>query len=128
MLRILPAVGLFFCLLPAMRAADPPASGIVQAQLEGVKVGKVPEALYAQVPGLPAGKGVLVLQVAPGSFAAQAGLKQYDVVLALGDKTIRSVDVVGTGITLPLSTKNVPVVLFRAGREMTLRVAPVRLL
>jgi hypothetical protein len=127
MCRILAAFGLCLCLLSAVSAGDPPAFGTVRAPLEGVKVGKVPAALYAHVPKLPAGKGILVLEVASGSSAAQAGLKQYDVLLAFGDKRLESIDS-GSGVTLPVSTKTVPVVLFRAGREMTLRIAPVRLI
>jgi hypothetical protein len=125
MCRILPVLGLSLCLLPAVHGGDPPALAAVP--LEDVKVGKVPAAVYAQVPKLPFGKGILVLEVAPGSSAVKAGLRQYDVLLAFGERTLESIDSVGTGLTLPVSTKTVPVVLFRAGREMTLRIAPVRL-
>jgi hypothetical protein len=128
MTRIVVALGLFCFSLPAVGMAEPPSSGTAQAQLDGVKVGKVPPAVYAQLPKLPEGKGILLLEVAPGSFAAQAGLKQYDVLLTLGHKALKSSDTVSTCVTLPLSTKSVPVVLFRAGREITLHIAPVRLL
>jgi len=118
MCRLASAVGLCFCLLSAVRADD------ATARLEGVSLGKVPGAVYAQVPTLPAGKGILVMAVAPGSAAARAGLKQYDVLVSLDGRSLDRVE----ALTLSTSTNQVPIVLFRSGREMTLRVASAHLL
>jgi len=118
MCRLASALGLCCFMLSAVRADGPPA------RLEGLSLGKVPEAVYAQVPNLPAGKGILVMAVAPGSAAANAGLKQYDVLVSLGGRSVDQVE----PLTLSASTNQVPIILFRSGREMTLRIAPARLL
>jgi hypothetical protein len=109
------------CLSTAARADE----ATIAVLLEGAKLGAVPEVLYAQVPDLPAGQGILVLEVAPGSVAAKAGLKQYDVLLSLDTEPLRGHESLQIEITVA-PTKKTPVVLFRAGREMTLHVAPAR--
>src|SRR5947209_6972352 len=124
MCRSLLALGLWLCLLSATHADDPATAAA--SSLEGAKLGKVPEAVYAQVPSLPAGKGVLVLEVTPGSAAAKAGLKQYDVLLSLDENALPADSELRGSITFTHSAKRAPVVLFRAGREMRLRIAPVQ--
>src|SRR5436309_3222151 len=48
----------------------------------GLTLGKVPEALYAQVPPLPKNQGVLVEAVEPNSPAWRGGLRRFDIILA----------------------------------------------
>jgi hypothetical protein len=53
----------------------------------GVLITPVPEAVYAQLPDLTRGQGVMVNHVLPDSPAAAAGLRRYDLLLEYdGDK------------------------------------------
>jgi membrane-associated protease RseP (regulator of RpoE activity) len=47
----------------------------------GVLISPIPEAVYAQLPDLPRGQGVMVNHVLPDSPAAVAGLRRYDLLL-----------------------------------------------
>src|SRR5947208_17163181 len=76
-------------LLAAGGLAQPP--GPAPADL-GLKVTAVPEALYAHVPALEHGHGLLVETIKPGSRAAELGLKPYDIVLAVGTAPVKSGD------------------------------------
>jgi len=51
----------------------------------GLSLSEADDALRAQLE-IPAGQGVVVIQVKPGSLAEQAGLKPNDVLLNLGDQ------------------------------------------
>jgi serine protease Do len=68
------------------------ANGRVERAWLGVSIQEITPAL-AQSLGLPDGKGALVAQVTEGSPAATAGLKQGDVIVAVGDRAVnRSTD------------------------------------
>jgi hypothetical protein len=58
-----------------------------QAGRLGVRVRPPEPALVAQL-GLPAGQGVVVVQVRDGSPAARAGLRAHDVLLAVGGRPV----------------------------------------
>jgi hypothetical protein len=89
--------------------------------LPGVKVTKVPEVLYFQVPGLPAGKGVLVEQVGPD--AAKQGLRRFDVVVSCAGMSVQEGDQFLRLMVSQSGAVKVPLVVFRGGKELTLNVS-----
>ncbi|HXT57508.1 MAG TPA: PDZ domain-containing protein [Pirellulales bacterium] len=88
----------------------------------GVACEPLPEALRSQL-GLPKGQGVLVQDVVEGSPAAQAGLKRYDVVLALGDQGIGSAQELSQAVKQTRG-KEASVRYLRSGKEATVTVKP----
>lgn len=64
-----------------------PAAG--QAGFLGINVSEIPEMLGAHI-DLPAGQGVLVRVVAPGSAADVAGMRVHDVILKVAGKPVAS--------------------------------------
>jgi hypothetical protein len=96
-----------------------------QAAALGIRYGPVPDSLYAHLPNLPHGRGVLVTEVRPESPAAQAGLRRYDIVLSYEAEppaARRSRAAAGE--------RPVRLTLVRGGRELTVPVplgpSPVR--
>lgn len=55
----------------------------------GINVAEIPEALAAHI-DVPAGQGVMVRLVAPGSAADAAGLQLHDVILKINDRPVAS--------------------------------------
>lgn len=81
--------------VPALSAetGTEPAAPAAQTQPAetylGVAIAPVPQALRLQLGGrLPAGQGVLVRQVAPGSPAEEAGIQPFDILLSFGDQKL----------------------------------------
>jgi hypothetical protein len=122
----LPALVTVLLSFACVQADDPQVATPSPRRLAGVKLGRIPPVLYAQVPALPAGQGLLVLEVEPGSAAAKAGLRQYDVILSIGTRVLRE-STSDPGIDLPKSADEVSLMLFRSGRETKLHVAPANL-
>jgi hypothetical protein len=93
------------------------------ASIPGLKLGKVPEVLYSQVPNIPSGKGLLVLRVEPDSPAARVGLAQYDILLSLGGKSLKDVDqfyrLAASGLQVPQMNLR----LVRGGKELNLHIS-----
>ncbi len=75
--------------------APPPAPAPSPVWL-GVAVGPVPEAVQAQLPeGIEKNQGLMIMQVMPGSPAAEAGLQRNDVLISYnGDKLFSPQDLV----------------------------------
>jgi len=65
------------------------AAPAVQAGFLGINVSEIPEMLGAHI-DLPAGQGVLVRVVSPGSSAENAGLRVHDVILNVADRPVTS--------------------------------------
>jgi hypothetical protein len=89
----------------------------------GATLEPVGDSLRAQL-GLPNGQGLVVASLVGDGPAAQAGLKEKDILLALSERPLGKVD----DLTLQLKEageKDVPLQLLRAGKPMTLRVRPV---
>jgi hypothetical protein len=99
----------------------------------GVAVDRVPESLAAQFSDLLAeGRGALVTEVQPDSPAAKAGLKRFDVILALDQETIESPEDLVKSVLALAPGKKTTLRVLRQGKvvetEVTLgeRVVPLR--
>ncbi len=87
----------------------------------GLILNKVPESLYAHVPNLPAGQGLLVEKVQPDSAAGKAGVKRHDILLSLAGVQLKNIE---QFTTLYLAEREQsPLKVLRSGKEMTLRLA-----
>ena len=108
----------------AVRLADG-----TQAQVEelgkywiGVQINEVSPALRSQL-NLEEGRGVLIGEVLPESPASKAGVKQYDILLAIGDQKVdRNEDVLSA--VKEADGKELKLKLLRGGSERTLTVTP----
>jgi len=89
----------------------------------GLKLVAVPEALYAHLPALEHGQGLLVETLKPGSRAAEFGLKPHDIVLAVGTTPVKSADELGRKVRgLPPGEREV-LQIIRGGKPFALTVA-----
>ena len=86
----------------------------------GMKLGKVPEALYAQVPQLPKNQGILVEAVQPNSPAWRGGLRSFDIIVSVDSKPLADAKTADEKLHQLKPGQSVGVTLFRAGREMVL--------
>jgi hypothetical protein len=109
-----PALSLALFVLSSTLCAQTPDTSF------GLKLGKVPEVLYAQVPRLPKNQGILVEAVEPNSPAWRGGLRPFDVIISLDARP--SVDSRAAMDKLHALKPGQSVVLglLRAGREMLL--------
>src|SRR5205085_8917318 len=84
----------------------------------GLTLGKVPEALYAQMPPLPKDQGVIVEAVEPNSPAWRGGLRRFDIIMSLNSaKTPADVNALADKLK---QVKSAKVTVLRAGREVLL--------
>ncbi len=60
--------------------------------VEGLVFRKVPGVLYAQVPKLPAGQGLLIEKILPGSLGERVGLRHHDILLSMGGIVLKDPD------------------------------------
>src|SRR5262245_45467861 len=110
-LSVIPAVGLL--------AQQP-----VPARDElGLKLVAVPEALYAHLPALEHGQGLLVETLRPGSRAAELGLKSHDIVLAVGTALVKSADELGRKVRALGPGEREVLQIIRGGKPFALTVA-----
>jgi hypothetical protein len=89
----------------------------------GLNLGKVPEVLYAQVPAIQRGSGVVIERVSPGSAAARAGLLRHDILLSLDGALIDSPSRFLELLKSDQKHRAVPLVVLRGGKPLTLTVA-----
>jgi hypothetical protein len=127
-----------FLLVPALlavalfaRAAAQPPDAVPPAGADGLaalglRLGTLPDLLYAQLPQLKRRAGVVVERVLSESPAAQAGLRRHDILLSYGGKTIRGSEHFWQLLPAGPPEQPVPLVLLRGGREMTLEVTLTR--
>ncbi len=89
----------------------------------GAQVGAVPEVVYShlKLEALKPGQGVVVEQIVPDSAAARAGLQRHDILLSLGNKTIRDGDHFVRLVEEGAPEEKVQVVLVRNGELMSVR-------
>jgi serine protease Do len=92
-------------------------------QMFGATLEPISEALRAQL-DVPAGQGLLVAGVRADGPSAVAGLKQNDVLLALGDKPLAAAE----DLTKQLKAAGeapVALKLLRAGKPLTIQIRPI---
>ncbi len=88
----------------------------------GVACEPLPEALRTQL-GLSEQQGVLIDDVVADSPAAQAGLKQFDVILSVDDQSITQPQELARAVS-QAQDKEVSIRYLRAGKEATIAVKP----
>lgn len=86
----------------------------------GTTFAPVPDAVREQL-DLPDGVGLLVDSVEPGSPAAAAGLKRFDILTRLNDQIVCNADQLATLIKLR-KPGPVPLTILRGGRERKIQV------
>jgi hypothetical protein len=91
--------------------------------LPGLHVAPVPEALYTHVPQLLPGQGLMVDEIAPRSIASKVDLKRFDVLLKYDGQPIRDRDQFNKLVLTTKIDHKAPLVLLRAGKEVTFDVA-----
>lgn len=90
----------------------------------GVAVANVDEAVRAQLPHSEQ-PGVMVNEVVADSPAAKAGLRKYDVLIAVGDETLRSAKDLMRAVDKAKEAE-ITLRLIRQGQEQTVTVVPVK--
>ncbi len=73
---------------------------------------------------LPVESGVLVVAIEPGSPAEQAGLRERDVIVALGDRPVAHIDDLHRTLTDDLVGTSIPLTIIRRAEMLTLPVVP----
>lgn len=82
---------------------------------------------FARYAGLATDNGVVVMQVFPDGPAAQAGLRQGDVVLSVGGQTVSNAEDLRQAILAQQIGRQVPIVVDRGGRQLTLNITAGRI-
>jgi hypothetical protein len=89
----------------------------------GARLTAVPDVLYAHLPELQRGQGLLVESVKSGSRAAEIGLKPHDIVVMVGTMPVKSGEELQSKLgALPAGEREV-LRLIRGGKEFALIVA-----
>jgi hypothetical protein len=103
-----------------------PANQIVRgangAPWLGLTVGRLDDAVRAQVPDLPQGIGFVVTGVDAGGPAEKAGVKRHDIFWKLGDQWIANESQLLTLLRLKKLGEEVPLGLYRTGVALTVPV------
>jgi len=118
-------LGLIACTLPAasLFAQQPGVAKKADDTNLGCRLTSVPDVLYAHIPELQRGQGLLVESVKPGSRAAEIGLKPHDIVMMVGTMPVKNgEELQGKLGTLPAGEREV-LRLIRGGKEFALIVA-----
>jgi hypothetical protein len=89
----------------------------------GVQINEVSPALRAQL-NLEENRGVLIGEVLPDSPATKAGVKQYDILLAIGEHKIGTNEDVLKAVKAA-DGKEIQLTLLRGGSERSVSVTPV---
>jgi hypothetical protein len=106
----------------AQSSPPPPAPNTPKAPENGVVCAAVPEVLYDQLPKLQRGQGVVVELVQADSLAHKAGLRRHDIVLTCDGEQVRDGAQFFRLIRHAKPDQKVPLVVLRAGQEVTLHV------
>jgi len=119
------SLGLLVCTLSAVSlyAQQPGVAKKADYTGLGCRLTSVPDALYAHIPDLQRGQGLLVESVRAGSRAAEIGLKPHDIVLMVGTMPVKNgEELQGKLGALPAGEREV-LRLIRGGKEFALIVA-----
>jgi membrane-associated protease RseP (regulator of RpoE activity) len=111
-----------FKVRPRYRVTFGPAEEKKTEYFIGVSISPADDALRAQL-GLSGSQGVVVTEVVKDSPAEKVGIKVHDVVLEIGGKAIDSAEAM-TAQVQAAKDQPTPLKLLRAGKPMTLTVAP----
>jgi hypothetical protein len=90
--------------------------------MEGVRLSPVPEILYAQVPALHRGQGVVVEELPEESALARQGVRKHDILLTLDKVPIRDGKHLSQMLTDGKAAGPRQLSLLRRGKEMTVAV------
>lgn len=115
------ATALWLFTLLCAGAAEPQPTTEKTAFL-GVTTSPAEAALRAQL-GLPRGMGLIVDAVEPGSPAEKAGLRKHDVLYMLDDQLLVTPEQFGILLRSMEPGRTVSLVLFRSGRQQTVKAA-----
>ena len=88
----------------------------------GVGSAPVPPVASAQL-GLPENTGLVIEDVVADSPAAKAGLAKNDILTAVGDKTLQSLEDLITAVQAS-EGKEISITYFRGGKEQTAKLTP----
>ncbi len=141
MKRILPMTGVLALLCAPMAyalegvSANPGQNTAPPAQMKtsgaaylGVAIDTLPPAVAKQLPADVAnGEGVIVMNVAPDSPAAKAGIQPYDILVSYGDQKLYSPEQLTKLVRNDQAGKRVPIKVVRAGKVMEIDVTLGRL-
>jgi hypothetical protein len=114
---------LVMALVVSVRAAQTNDAPRPKSLLPGLQLAPVPEILYAQLPQLPRGQGVVVKQIGPDIPSGLSNLLRYDVLLSYDGEPLRDVDQLNRLAVTSKPDQKAPLVLLRAGKAMTYEVA-----
>lgn len=89
----------------------------------GLSVGRMDEAVRAQVPTLPEGFGFVVASITDHGPAAKAGLEPYDILWKLGDQSLANEDQLNKLLCLHQEGDQVKLGIHRSGRPMEITLA-----
>src|SRR5262245_61282390 len=113
-MRVLPAAVLL-ALTAVPVFADPPS------EVVGLSLTPIPEAVYAQLPRLTAGQGLLIDKVATGSPAERFGLRRHDIILSLNGAALNDADQFTR--LLYAQAENAKLGVLRGGKEIRVLLA-----
>jgi hypothetical protein len=88
----------------------------------GMRLGPVPALLFEHLPGLKRGTGLVVEQIQSNCAAATGGVRIHDILLAYDGHPIRSRDQFCSLVRGIQPARDLPLVLLRGGKEITLQV------
>ncbi len=93
----------------------------------GLSVGRLDEAIRAQLPTLPPGIGFVITTVDPGGPAEKAGVKPYDILWKMGDQWITNEAQLFTLLRLRKAGDETKLAVYRSGESLDLSVTLGRL-
>lgn len=93
---------------------------VTRSQL-GVYIGEIDEDLRAALKLSQSQQGILVMQVIPGTPAAEAGFQKYDLITSLNDQPVTQVQAFRNQIALTPPGRQMAIGILRGGTAQTLR-------
>jgi hypothetical protein len=90
--------------------------------LPGLRLSSVPEVVYAQLPHVPRGQGLVVQHVGADAAANLWQLQKHDVVLSLDGQPLHDIAQFKRLLALTKPEGKVTLVVLRGGKEMTIEL------
>jgi len=101
---------------PELPSGTPATTVPAPPELLGATLTPVPDSLYAHVPGLPKGKGLLIDTVGKDSVAEKIGLRRHDIIVNYGNKSVQDVKQLANLLWSTPPGTNSKFFIFRAGK------------